>query len=384
MNKKPRCKYEKRDGVCYKQNCEYFHYNKKNIEKKIENKEEDKNRNKSKEKAFLEKFGNLQKIKTIEYHKKDIENIVYFTSFKNSIYLTSDCEKFNLYDQKDESLYESSKIKNIRLGKIIASSDGKKIILAEFDEENGINMIKVLIDINKEQSFVSKTKFKIINIFENNNFIIAIEENNTIEIFEFSQNNLNIIKKSEKVAKEPITSIEGGKDFLFCGHQNGLISVWKTINVDPYLDNVKNCRIHYGSINKILVEQKEDDKIILITCSSDKTLKVHSFEKGDRICTDVIHFEDEVVEAKRVQNFEKKTNFIVSLKNGVLKVFNSELKEIFEIPNRLNIKTPRYVLSLKNNEDNSKGDFLLVTEGINIEKYCWIKDKRKLKIEDKK
>ena len=73
----------------------------------------------------------------------------------------------------------------------------------------------------------------------------------------------------------------------------------------------------------------------------------------------------------------------MSLKNGILKVFNSEFKEIFEIPNRLNIKTPRYVLGLKNNEDDSKVDFLYVTEGKNIEKFCWIKDKNNLKMKNK-
>jgi hypothetical protein len=384
-----RCKYELKYGTCKKQNCAYKHLNKKNRESNQEsnNSQNNQNRNKSKDKIILlEKIGNLQKVKTIEYHKKDIENILSFTNFKNSYYLTSDCEKFNLFDQNDESLYESSKKINIRLGKIIISSDGEKIIFVEINEENKTNIIKVLFNINNESSCIFNTKFKPINIFESSNFIIVIEENNTIEILEFDPKNNILIKKYDNAtnANEAITSIEGGKDFLFCGHQNGLISVWKTKISDPYLESVKNCRIHYGSINKILVEEKEDNKIILITCSSDKTLKVHVFENGDRICTELIHFEDEVVDAKKVQNFEKKLNLIVSLKNGVLKVFNSEFKEIFAIPNRLNIKVPRYVLGLKNNEDDSKGDFLYVTEGKNIEKFCWIKSKNNQKIEDEK
>ena len=38
-----------------------------------------------------------------------------------------------------------------------------------------------------------------------------------------------------------------------------------------------------------------------------------------------------------IKNFEKKIIYIASIKNGVLKVFHSEFKEIFDIPSRLKL-----------------------------------------------
>ena len=135
-------------------------------------------------------------------------------------------------------------------------------------------------------------------------------------------------------------------------------------------------------LNKILCDTIEKDKVRLITCSSDKTLKVHNFENyGDRICTDVIHCEAEVIDVKTVKNFEKKIIYIVSIKNGVLKVFNSEFKEIFDIPSRFKTSITRLVLGLKNNEDE-KGDYLLITEGQKIDKFCWIKEKEKINLKN--
>lgn len=152
------------------------------------------------------------------------------------------------------------------------------------------------------------------------------------------------------------------------------------------LKNIKNFRLHYDSINKILCDASEKDKIKLITCSSDKTLKVHNFENGDRICTNVIHYDAEVIDVKIVKNYEKKIIYIVSVQNGVLKVLNSEFKEIFDIPSRFKTTKTRLVLGLKNNDDE-KGDYLLITEGQKIDKFCWIKEKEKINqnyIEDKK
>ena len=176
-------------------------------------------------------------------------------------------------------------------------------------------MIKVFIDVNKDPIFCYITN-KPINIIEINNIIIVIE-NDWIELFYFQKDKLNIIKVSDlntnKIKdfqiKKPgqITSIDCGGEFIFCGHQNGIISVWSFDNESNNLINIKNFRLHYNSINKILCDTIENNKIKLITCSSDKTLKVHNFENfGDRICTDVIHFDAEVIDVRSVKNYEKK------------------------------------------------------------------------------
>ena len=80
---------------------------------------------------------------------------------------------------------------------------------------------------------------------------------------------------------------------------------------------------------------------------------------------------------------KKKIIYIVSIKNGdgVLKVLNSEFKEIFDIPSRFKTSITRLVLGLKNNEDE-KGDYLLITEGQKIDKFCWIKEKEKINLKN--
>jgi WD40 repeat protein len=166
--------------------------------------------------------------------------------------------------------------------------------------------------------------------------------------------------------------------FLFCGHQSGSISIWSAISESPFLQKIKTFKIHYNGINKIICDtQKEKDKIILISCSSDKTLKVHSLENKDRICINLVNFNDEVIDIRIVNYFDKKNNYyIVSLKNGVLKILDSSFKEIYDIPS--SYQKTRFVLGIEkeeNENDNSKGDFLLITEGKNLHKYCWIKDK---------
>ena len=173
------CKYW---SDCNNPNCHYYHppINNKNQPKK-EKKEYHKEKEKEKEKEkFNGYLGKLQYIKTIEYHKKDIENIL---SFKDSNYIASDCEKFYEYDENDETIVESRKVKNIKLDKLIISSDKSYIIFYEIDVEKKLNMIKVFMDPNKEPISCTASN-KPINIFEINNIIIVIEKD-WIELFYF-------------------------------------------------------------------------------------------------------------------------------------------------------------------------------------------------------
>ena len=380
------CKYERQFGICKKEECEYLHHNRPKIKLKIKEKKNEPSTT-IKENTDAKTTDNkslinekLKYIKTNEHHNKNIENIIHF---EKSIYIVSDCDKFYLYninDKGDESIYESSKIKDLKIHNIIISSDKTKIIY--IIEENQTFMLKILVNENK-QEFVQIAKNKPVSVFESSNFIIVAEEKNFIEIFFFEIEDLKIKKLYELELEEQITCIEEGGEFLFFGHNNGYISAWNTQTGEPYLNFIKKFRLHYDSITKILCDAKDKDRVILITCSLDKTLKVHSLEHGDRICTCVIDFEKEIVDFKFVFN-SKKNYYIVSLKDGELIVYDSKFKKQFEIPSKLKSKSPRFVLSMKNEEDETKGDFLLITEGKEIHKYYWAKEKEKLKIEDDK
>ena len=146
-----------------------------------------------------------------------------------------------------------------------------------------------------------------------------------------------------------------------------------------------------GPINKILCTQLSDNLDYLISCSSDRTMKVYCMESNNVVLTKT--FENEIMDIKKVRDFENNSIFIISLKNGVLKALNERFDILFDIPSRFKTQTTRYVIPLtnlitddskdnnlniqKNNENNSnntKGDLLLITEGKIIDVFTWIKE----------
>ena len=241
------------------------------------------------------------------------------------------------------------------------------------------------------------------DIFENGNIIITVGKK-SMEVFEFSQinNNNNLIKKTEinidnknnnnniinnnlnnndnTNSDNEINSITLAKGFIVCGHASGLMSIWKP-QPEVYLKFLQSQKLHNGPINSILCAQLSNNKNYLFSCSSDKTIKIYSMEDNKEEKT--VNFEDEVMDIKLVKDFEKKTIFIVSLKNGKLKGYNENFDFLFDIPSRFNTNKTRYVLGIGNlnQEDNKgntnnnfKGDLLLITEGKIIDVFIWIKE----------
>ena len=82
------------------------------------------------------------------------------------------------------------------------------------------------------------------------------------------------------------------------------------------------------------------------------------------------------MDIKIANDFDNQSVFIISLKNGIIKVLNNQFEFLFDIISRFNINKPRKVITLKNqfiSQDNTKGDFVLITEGNLIDIYAWIK-----------
>ena len=67
--------------------------------------------------------------------------------------------------------------------------------------------------------------------------------------------------------------------------------------------------MHNGAINKILCAQLSDNKNYLISCSSDKTIKVYSMEDNKVVFEQ--KFEEEVMDIKFVKDFEQNNTFII-------------------------------------------------------------------------
>ena len=248
---------------------------------------------------------------------------------------------------------------------------------------------------NNQGSCLIEAKNKPNDIFENSNIILAVEKN-FIEVFEFSQirdNDKiinNLIKKTEinitnninfynpfnnndiNNSDNEILCIIYAAGFFICGHNSGLMSIWKP---DPqtFLQRIQGQKLHKGAINKILYTTLSDNKNYLISCSSDKTVIVYSIDENKVMKTQ--KFGDEVMDVKLVKDFNKKRVFIISLKDGKLIAVNEAFNELFEIPSRFKTSITRHVIPLKNpNESDTRGDLLAITEGKIIDVFTWIKE----------
>ena len=266
------------------------------------------------------------------------------------------------------------------------------------------------IVIYNDQGYCScETKNNPNDIFESGNIIVTVGRN-IMEVFEFSQNNNDNDNNNNKLIKKYEINIDNNnnfnndnfinnnnnsdneimcitlaQNFVVCGHASGLMSIWQPVP-ETYLKRLQGEKMHNGSINKILHTQLSDNKNYLISCSSDKTIKVYCMEDNKVVKEN--NFEDEVMDIKRVKDFDNKIVFIVSLKNGILKGLDELFNELFIIPSRFKTSTTRYVISLKNEEQNNnnntmnhnnsnnnkKGDLLLITEGKMIDVFTWIKE----------
>ena len=310
-------------------------------------------------------------------YNTDINSII---KISDTSYLTADNNEFHIYELDDEKkekyIYKSEFKNNRKYEKFIFSSE--KIIFIESEEEK--NFFLKIYTNNTYYSCQIKNN-KCFDIFESDDVIMLIMEQ-SIELLKFDPENLSnpLYKISEIRVEDQILTIEKANTFLFCGHKSGLISIWSAIPDKPFLKNIKTFKIHFDSINKIICDtEKEKDKIILITCSSDKTLKVHSLENQDRICINLNNYTDEVMDIKVMHSFDKNDYYIISLKNGIIKILDSSFKDIDEIPIKHKTQKTRIALGIENKEKDAKGDWILIAEGEKLDKYHWIHDKDKKK-----
>ena len=332
----------------------------------------------------------LEYIKTIEEHNQPINNII---SLDNLNYITSDHNEFYIRNLENNNTLKDNFGQDSKIHKIIYSSGKMIFSVAYTNQINGNNEKGIYYKLNLAMNINNQMQLFSCNINDNPNVILDINNiiiiagNNFIELFQFNQNNnnnqllqiseikLNNNNNNDNDEKYQILSMKKYGNIFICGHGSGHISFWKPIDQKPYLQNTSISRIHTGPINEIICDKNSENLDILISCSSDKTVKVHSVE--DTVCFKVINFEEEVIDIIKVFNMENEVNYIISLKNGTLKVFNSSFKEIFEIPSRSNTNnTTRLVVNINNsnnNENTNKGNYLLISEENKINIYKWIK-----------
>lgn len=355
-----------------------------------------------KKESFIKFKNNEEKLKhistIIENNNQTISNIIpwsettYFTTYKNEYYFRTIGQETNT----DKGNFPA----NVVIRKAIFSNN-KIILLTELNDVNGNNgklsvyhLIVITKNNNQNQYFSYKINYEPYDMIEDSNYII-ISGDNIIYILYFHQNNnRQIILVSEiKIKKDKNNSnnnemykalcIEETDQNIICGHSLGYVSRWVRIQDYPYLEKKEISRIHFSSINKILYDINSDNLKVIISCSSDKTLKVHSLD--DFICIKILNFNEEVIDVKKVINHKNQTNYFVNLKKGNLMLYDSKFGNmLLDIYN--NSKINRNVLCLTkninnnnnnninagNNNNNKKKIYVLITSENKINVYEWI------------
>jgi hypothetical protein len=352
----------------------------------------DKNNKKEKTIKFKNNQEELKHISTIiENNNQTISNIIswneidFITTYKNEYYFrTIGKESYN-----DKKAFPE----NITIRKAIFSNN-KIIMLTEHNDNNGNNdklkiyYLIVMIKINHQiQPFSCKINNEPYDMIEDSNYII-ISGDNIIDIFYFDEKNngqlgqLSEIKFNQDENNNnndmyKALCIEETDQNIICGHSLGYVSIWMRIQNEPLLKNTKISRIHFNSINKILYDTNSDNLKVIISCSSDKTLKVHSLD--DLVCLKVLNFNEEVIDVKKVINHSNQTNYFVNLEKGSLMIYDSNFNNtLLEIYNSSKIN--RKFLCLKNYNDNNNNNnkivYVLITMENRIQIYEWIKNEK--------
>ena len=264
-----------------------------------------------------------------------------------------------------------------------------------------INITNYIAIYNNQGYCTCEAKETPNDIFESGNVILSFGKT-LIEVFVFNQvqnnnnnntnnNNQNNNNKIEKKYEIPINNnnnpnnnnndnnnneilcVQLYQNQIICGHRSGFISLWNPTS-GVYLQKKGELKVSESAINKMLYSKLQDGKDYLFLCCADGRVKI--LESGKVLDTPQ-NFGKEIMDIQMVNDFVGNTLFIISLKNGELKVLDLKLSElILDIPSRFSTNKERHVIGMKkpnNVKDDTIGDILIITEGKNLDIFTWIK-----------
>ena len=264
-----------------------------------------------------------------------------------------------------------------------------------------INITNYIAIYNNQGYCTCESKETPNDIFESGNVILSFGKT-LIEIFVFNQgqnnnnnntnnNNQNNNNKLEKKYEIPINNnnnpnnndnnnnnneilcVQLYQNQIICGHRSGFISLWNPTS-GVYLQKKGELKVSESAINKMLYSKLQDGKDYLFLCCADGTVKI--LESGKVLPTPQ-NFGKEIMDIQMVKDFEGNILFIISLKNGELKVLDLSLSNIIlDIPSRFSTNNVRHVIGMKKPNDiknDTIGDLLIITEGKNLDVFTWIK-----------
>ena len=183
------------------------------------------------------------------------------------------------------------------------------------------------------------------------------------------------LRKEEEVniENEELTYIKLIQRLFFIGHKNGKISVWK-VDSNNFLECFKSSSdYHNNEITKMILKSVDENSNYLITSSIDKSVCVINLDSNMSLIEKKV-FEESVKDIYNNIDFEGRDNFFVVLSNGKIIVLNDSFNSIYEINTRVSSSFRNCVSLINPQKSELMGNFLIISDGTNIDINIWIKE----------
>ena len=227
------------------------------------------------------------------------------------------------------------------------------------------NKTKILVYGNGISASCEGDLENVNDILEDHGIIICAGKK-FFEIFQITQDNnlkkLSVVPIMINGAQvdENITCLIEFQNLIICGHESGMLSVWKP-GANPMLNYVQSIKVHNGRINKIYMKNNGDQHFAL-TCSSDGVLKVFNAGEAFKPMAQP-NLGSPVYNVFECYNFEKQDIFLTPLDHGIIYVNDNNFNKVFEIwSNHGGSGENRKCLTVPNSKaTNQYGELLITT-----------------------
>ena len=200
--------------------------------------------------------------------------------------------------------------------------------------------------------------------------------------------------KMEKIQKIQVEKEYGfssvilfNKEFI-CGLKNGVIGILTPNKEGSEVFSRRfEIKHHEKEITKLLLLEIDSQTHYFISGSLDKCIKLFNYEKNFSLIFSK-NLGESINNLFLTKDYNKNIVTMVSLITGIIKVLDDKFNEIFDIRGPNNKNCPRFGIDINIDKDDniyednvdeenegSKGDYLILNFGKGIEINKWIKEK---------
>ena len=327
------------------------------------------------------------------------ENVIKILLIDNETFLTATKSIIKIYSVKDK-FKSKGEIEVNEFGKNIIEIQNiftidKIIFSCEFNTYN-----KSMIIVMRFQNFNKETQKLSVDsgnknigelIFLKNESLILTFGDIYLEMFRTNVAN-NKIERIQKIQVEKEYGFSSvilfNKEFI-CGLKNGVIGVLTPNREGSEIFSKRfEVKHHEDEITKLLILEIDSQTHYFISGSLDKKIKLFNYEKDFSLIFSK-NMGESINNLFLTKDYNKKFVTMVSLITGIIKVLDDKFNEVFDIRGPNNKNCARYGIEIyidkddniyeDNNDEEenegSKGNYLILNLGKGIEINKWIKTK---------